>query len=146
MLIGSVLLTAMVIVLASREAYQREADRAAVERERQTAAERQQKAIVIRRQVAVFLTESDAFRDEMYPLCHVPDYKRWENKIEKQWREPIIRYLDAMLRPEAKDEFQRVTYQYEHQECGEIEWTKKWLAELVHNLRRVSDQVEQYLR
>lgn len=146
MLAASVLLTVGMIVLAGREVYQREADRAALERERQTAGERQQQVVAVRRQIATFLTASDSLRDEMYPLCRVPDYKRWEEKVEKQWREPVVRYLDLRLRSEAKDEFQRVTYQYEHRECGEIEWIKKWLAELVHNLRRVSDRAERYIR
>ena len=113
--------------------------------EKKSATERRNKAKMVRQRIDQFLEESDGLRDEMYPLCRARNYLKYEAKVEKTWREPVIRYLSEALGQSAADDFQRVSYQYEHRECGEIEWTQKWLAELVKNLRRVRDGAERYV-
>jgi len=146
LIVLSALLTVWLILPAPKMREAEERTQASIEIQKVSQAERQAKIARVKPIIEERLLASDKMRDAMYGLCNIPDFERYEAKIEKEWREPIIRFLDREVGSAAKDEFQRVRYHYEHWRCGRIEWVQLWLAELTDNLRRIRDILPNYIQ
>jgi hypothetical protein len=85
--------------------------------------------------------------DKSDPLCKIS--KRQSdvyNKRVETWKESVNAFLLKRLGQKAMDDFRTVTFEYDHRECGRIEWIKKWLIELSDRLRRVDAQLDSYPR
>jgi len=101
----------------------------------------------IRTQFAAFQEGYRQLRDEMYPLCKISKRRSdVYNKRVETWKESVNAFLLKRLGQKAMDDFRTVTFEYDHRECGRIEWIKKWLIELSDRLRRVDAQLDSYPR